>query len=568
MSGEKTTERMEIRKDGGKAGQRRNAGEIPGRLCHVGVYLFLLVFMVLYVFYAPEGYIQIATNKYRFYRKLVLITGGIMIPLIALQYLSALRKRTYGSGKPRISSTDVFLLSFLVINCISFFLTPYKEEALWGTSGWYMGFAMMLSFIGIYFVVSRFYDRKIDLFVPFMAVTAVVFLWGLLNRFSVYPVDMQYDNVAFISCIGNINWFCGYWSVFFAIGVVLYIVAKDRRLRIIAAAHSVLSLATGVVEGSDSAYISMGAVFFFLFLVSFRKTVYMKRWLEECIFLCGSCQVMRVIAAFGPDSYNEFGELSREGAGWGGLNLMTPTVGIMLGNLTLAALAVFVVLRILLERADKKYGKSGAAQGEWINRIVWLKYAAVGLTVSAAAIYLTLLIINTRTPGILGPLSKYRIFLFDGSWGSRRGATWRDGLAIYRTLPLRERLFGVGQDCFSIYGYSVPELAARFEEEWPTSRLTNAHNECITFLVNLGVFGLISFVGIFAGCLKRLLVKGQEEPLCYVFAASLLSYFFHNQFSFSQVMNIPYVFLMFGLAENLMRNTDERNGKRKEGQSS
>lgn len=538
---------------------------MPEKLCHAGVYLFLFVFVVLYVFYAPEGYIQIATNKYRFFRKMFLITGGIMIPLIALRYLSALRGKNKGGIKPRISLTDSFVLLFLAINGICFFFTPYKEEAGWGTSGWYMGFFMMLAFTGIYFLVSRFYDRKFDLLVPIMGVTAAVFLWGLLNRFSVYPVDMQYDNVAFISCIGNINWFCGYWSVFFAVGIVLYIVAEKRALRVIAAAHSILSLATGVVEGSDSAYISMGVVFFFLFLVSFRKTVYMKRWLEECIFLCGSCQIMRIIAAFGPNSYNEFGELSGEGAGWGGLNLVTPTVGIMLGNLTLAALAVFILLRVLLERADKKFEKNCApgeemTQAQWIRRIVWLKYAAIGLTISAAAVYLTLLIVNTRTPGILGPLSRYRILLFDGSWGSRRGGTWRDGLAIYRTLPLRERLFGVGQDCFSIYGYSVPELAARFEEEWPTSRLTNAHNECITFLVNLGVFGLISFIGIFAGSLKSLLEKAEEEPLCYVFAASLLSYFFHNQFSFSQVMNIPYVFLMLGLAENLMRNTD---GKRR-----
>lgn len=562
MSGEKTTGKKKRRKNGGKEDWRRKTGRIAEKLCHAGVYLFLFVFVVLYVFYAPEGYIQIATNKYRFYRKLVLITGGIMIPLIVLQYLAVFGKKIYGGKRLHISSTDILMFLFLAINCLSFFLTPYKEEALWGTSGWYMGFAMMVSFIGIYFVISRFYDRKIDLLVPFMAVTAVVFFWGLLNRFSVYPVDMQYDSENFISSIGNINWFCGYWSVFFVIGVVLYLVAEDRRLRVIAAAHSVLSLATGVVEGSDSAYISMGVVFFFLFLVSFRKTVYMKRWLEECIFLCGGCQVMRVIAAFGPE------EIDPKYTGWMGLNLVTPTITLMLGNLTLAALVVFILLRVWLGRADKKNGESGAAQGEWIGKIVWLKYTVVGLTISTAVIYLTLLIINTRTPGILGPLSRYRIFLFDGSWGSRRGATWRDGLLIYRSLPLRERLFGVGQDCFSIYGYSVPELAARFGEEWPTSRLTNAHNECITFLVNLGVFGLISFVGIFAGSLKRLFMRGREEPLCYVFAASLLSYFFHNQFSFSQVMNIPYVFLMFGLAENLMRNMEEKNEGRKEGQGS
>lgn len=560
MSIKKVSGKMGGGKGGGEINRERNVRKLPEKLCYAGVYIFLFVFMVPYVFYAPEGYIQIATNKYRFFWKMAFITAESMIPLIILRcFLSPWKKNNDKKEKePPVSLTDIFVMLFLIINCISFFLTEYKEEALWGTSGWYMGFAMMLAFIGIYFLTSRFYDRKIELFLPFMGVTAVVFLWGLLNRFSVYPIDMQYDKVSFISCIGNINWFCGYWSVFFVIGIVLYIVTEKSSVRIIAAVHSVLSLAMGVVNGSDSAFISMGVVFFFLFLVSFRKTEYMKRWLEEGFFLCGACQIMRVIALFGPED-----PAQAEGV-WAGLNLVNPTIELMLGNLTLATLVVFILLRVLLEREDKKFIKNSVMEGEspekqWIWTLMWLKYTAIGLTAAGAAVFLILLIINTRTPGILGPLSKYRILLFDGSWGSNRGATWRDGLLIYQTFSLRERLFGVGQDCFSIYGYSVPELAARFTEEWPSSRLTNAHNECITFLVDLGVFGMLSFIGIFFSSFKRLVEKAKEAPVCYVFAASLLSYFFHNQFSFSQVMNIPYIFLMLGLGENLMRQADGKN---------
>lgn len=555
-TGEKAGKKGE-EKGGGKAGRQWDIIKLPEKLCYAGVYIFLFVFVALYVFYAPEGYIQIATNKYRFFRMMALITGAVMIPLAALRYLLCVLQKNKSEIRKSlsVSLTDIFVLLFLAVNVISFCLTEYKEEALWGTSGWYMGFAMMLAFVGIYFLVSRFYDRKKELLLPFMGVTAVVFLWGLLNRFSVYPIDMQYNNVSFISCIGNINWFCGYWSVFFVIGIVLYIVAEKRSLRIMAAAHSVLSLAMGVVNGSDSAFISMGSVFFFLFLVSFEKTEFIKRWLEEVIFLCGACQIMRVIALFGPED-------PAEGV-WAGLNLVNPTIELILGNLTLAALVVFILLRVLVEREDKKFIKNSAMKGEspenqWIWKLMWLKYTAIGLTAVGAAVFLILLIINTRTPGILGPLSKYRILLFDGSWGSNRGATWRDGLLIYQTFSLRERLFGAGQDCFSIYGYSVPELAARFTEEWPVSRLTNAHNECITFLVNLGVFGMLSFIGIFLSSFKRLLEKAKEEPLCYLFAASILSYFCHNQFSFSQVMNIPYIFLMLGLAENLMRKDSGR----------
>lgn len=558
MKSKKTWGMNEEKENGGKKIGARSVGDMLKKLCHVGVYLFLFFFVIVYVFYAPKGYIQIATNKYQFFRRMAIVTGAVMVPLMALQYLFSVPGKKQGRSeksspkKTSLSLTDVFMLLFLAINCVSFLFTEYREEASWGTSGWYMGFAMMLSFMGIYFMLSRFYDGKIDLLMPLMAVTSVVFLWGLLNRFSVYPVDMQHYDPSFISCIGNINWFCGYWSVFFGVGVVLYLVTERSYLRIFSAIAGTLALAVGAVEGSDSAFVSMGVVFFFLFLIAFRKTAYMKRLLDMGIFYCAACQVMRIAASFGPET------LPLEEGEWAGLNLSNPVIEKMLGNPTLAALALLVMLRILLELGDKKYRESGgvgndSAKGQFIRRLLWIKYAVVGVTTAAAAVYLILLIINTRTPGILGPLSRYRVLLFDGNWGSNRGATWRDGMLIYQTLSWRERLFGVGQDCFSIYAYSVPEIAARLAEEWPGSRLTNAHNECITFLVNLGIFGLLSFIGIFFSSVRRLLERAKEEPLCYVFAASLLSYFFHNQFSFSQVMNIPYIFMMLGLAENLLR---------------
>ena len=153
--------------------------------------------------------------------------------------------------------------------------------------------------------------------------------------------------------------------------------------------------------------------------------------------------------------------------------------------------------------------------------------------------------------------------MFDGHWGSAWGATWRDGFAIYQTFSFRERLFGVGQDCFAIHGYGIPELAARLKEEWPGSRLTNAHNECITHLVNVGIFGMLSFIGIFWSSFKRLLERAAKEPLCFVFAASVLSYFIHNQFSFAQVLNTPYIYMMLGLGESLMRRMDDRDGSAK-----
>ncbi len=534
-------ELAEKRNNAGLPEKRWNIKNILRFFCSAGVYIFLFFLVFVYSLYAPEGYIQIATNKYLFFRKLCLITAVVMIPLIILYYMMPPFKKRLKNLIQSISVTDIFIILFLSVNIISFYYTEYREEALWGTSGWYMGFGMQLFFIGIYFLISRFYDGGIDVLPFFMSASFIVFFWGLLNRFSIYPVDMHYKHEQFISSLGNVNWFCGFWSVFFVTGVVLYVITEKFWMRIFSGIYSVVALGLAAVEGSDSAFLSMGVVFLFLFLISFQKTDYMKRLLELGIFYCSACQVMRIIVKFDRES----------------LSMDTTMMWIMLGNLTLSALIVLCAVRVFIGKREKEYAEKETAKGEWIWKYKWFQYTVIGIITGIMIIYIVLLIVNTRAPGSLGFLSKYSIFLFDGRWGSARGATWRDGLAIYQSFSWRERLFGAGQDCFSIYAYNIPELSARLQEEWPGSRLTNAHNECITHLVNVGIFGMLSFIGILWSSFKRLLERAAKDPLCYVFAAALLSYFVHNQFSFSQVLNTPYIYMMLGVGESLMR----RNAK-------
>ena len=43
---------------------------------------------------------------------------------------------------------------------------------------------------------------------------------AVVNRYEIRPLDMEYANYFFISTIGNIDWFCGYWSVIAWIPVI------------------------------------------------------------------------------------------------------------------------------------------------------------------------------------------------------------------------------------------------------------------------------------------------------------------------------------------------------------
>ena len=74
------------------------------------------------------------------------------------------------------------------------------------------------------------------------------------------------------------------------------------------------------------------------------------------------------------------------------------------------------------------------------------------------------------------------------------------GISQYAVL---QRVIGIGPDCFAEYIYAVPELAERVYTQFGNARLTNAHNEWLTVLVNTGALGLICYAGIFLSAIWR-----------------------------------------------------------------
>ena len=71
------------------------------------------------------------------------------------------------------------------------------------------------------------------------------------------------------------------------------------------------------------------------------------------------------------------------------------------------------------------------------------------------------------------------------------------GIQILKEFPLIRKLFGAGPDCFACCAYAMPELSDMLYRYFGSARLTNAHNELLTCLVNTGIFGFIFYLGIF-----------------------------------------------------------------------
>ena len=149
-------------------------------------------------------------------------------------------------------------------------------------------------------------------------------------------------------------------------------------------------------------------------------------------------------------------------------------------------------------------------------------------------------------------------FTIDEDWGNARGTTWRTGVDAFVSMPVLNKLVGIGPDCFYLYAYSNGDIALRLYHVFGEARLTNAHNEWLTILVNMGILGLLSYAAVFLSAIYRQIKEGEKKALLLVSAVCIISYTVHNMVSFQQVICTPVVFFLIGFGENLIRNDTNR----------
>lgn len=523
------------KKSNRKINKRSESEEIAVLVGNSIMTAYFLVMMVLFPLYIKGGYQEIGNVKYYFFRNTSLAVAGMMLIIIGSRFFLQKERSSLIAYYKSLSVTDWFMYGFFISLLLSYLLTDFRKEAFWGAHGWYMGFVSQLLFILLYFFFSRYFKWNDKLlYLPLLA-SGCVFVLGILNRYSIYPLTIEGQTPTFIATLGNINWFCGYWALMCPLGVLWYWNSRDKYQQVFAAAYIVIGFWIGVVQGSSSAYLAFLGIFLFLFCISFRENVQMRRLLEIGIFFTVACQIARIcryLPGFDMNYDNTLGVV------------LTDT------NAALYMMAALVSLYVLYCTLIRK-------RGYQIAQHIYIRNIGIFLALLAASGYLIVLMLNTAYPESMPWLAGQPLFTFNETWASSRGATWTDGILAFWHMPLMHKIVGAGPDCFSEYIYAVPELARRVYAQFGDARLTNAHNEWITMLVNQGVFGLVCYVGVFLTAIVRFLKKAPMQPVLYLCVGSVITYMAHNIVSFQQVLNAPYVFLLLGVGESLCKDMEK-----------
>lgn len=533
-----------------------------GTLLDYGICLYLLLILGVMPFYFQDGYSHIGSDKATFFCKVSVEMGKVLLPLAAIylviqvvenrEYLKMRFRHPAGSNLQTCPGswtwTDSFAAFYGMALVLSYLFSPFKERALWGADRWFMGFGTQMILVAVYFLVSRFWKPRRWTFLLVAVVSALVFALGYLNRFSVYPIQMTLQNPGFISTIGNINWYCGYVvSVLFAGVGFLWLgsgpgrerrtLQRDRILqggvRTLLAIYIVLGFGTLITQGSDSGILALAVVLLVLFVLSASEGERMLAFWKVMLLLCVSCLVTLGLWKMLP------GRMNYEG---GGMELvLSPRI---LLPMTVVSVVAFLWVSAMLKKGSYP-----------VKSMKYLARAVTAAAVSCVALVLVLTAVNTAHPGSLGPLSAYPVFTFSEDWGSSRGATWKAGWMCFLEQDLLHKLTGVGPDAMweAISTQGSPALREMVREKFNGLALTNAHNEWLTILVNMGLLGLIGFGGMMVTGIVGFLREGGKNMYACICGLCLLGYTVNNIFSFQQAMGVATLFAVFGMGRAFQR---------------
>ena len=311
-----------------------------------------------------------------------------------------------------------------------------------------------------------------------------------------------------LSTIGNINWFCGYCSVMLAFPVAGYLYSKGRGKQILLYLCSVLGLTLLCMQGSTVGPVIAVVGIGICLLSGLKNPQCFRRGLLLALGVCLLFPMMgRLISLRNAQA-------------------ATPVDGdiyaVMLWNIWWLLAFVIGIVYLLHTRLN------GRAQKYMVRTLVLLGVVSLGCVFGYGVWSLT-------ASGTV-------------AWGSGRGGLWRAAITGFLEGDWKQRFVGAGPDCFAEYIYGMPTASAwiQMEGHWANSIFTNAHNEWLTQLINIGVPGMLAYLSVFVFGLKR--YRGM--PLGVL---ALGMYGVASLVGFQQVMNTPLLFVVLGICENRYR---------------
>lgn len=505
---------------------------------------YLLVMFTFFELFLTSQYAKARTDKFLLF---LALTGALVVVVaaISLSYHldknSDINKRVI-EHKPvfSFSVTDIGFIGFFVCACVTTIISDYKLDSLLGSAGRDNGLLLLFFYLGMYFIVSRFYYFKNYVLCAFLAFGCIISALAVLHFFYIDPLGIMngYSQSViddFGSTIGNKNLISSYMCIFLPFAMMMFVVQKNLSVRILCGVSVVLGYFGLLTAGSNSGYLGFFVMLFFMFFICVKKIDLLYRLCLCLTIMFASGLLLRLFSAIVNDKSKGFEQIGK---------------ALVYSNYIYVLLAVFGVLTIALFMMKK----SQTIANKWPKTVLSISVILIGVAVVGVCAYLFYKYTFIDTKSDIGSLSQ--IFRFDDSWGTHRGFMWINGVKDFFKFDFIHILFGSGCDTFyHVFEPHFDVLSARFNN----SSTDCIHNEYLNYMITQGVLGLLSYLTVIISVVIRAFKEAKNNALALVFVFPVITYCAQALVNLYQPITTPFLFIFIALCECLSRKSNPAN---------
>ncbi len=419
----------------------------------------------------------------------------------------------------QLRSTDIWILIFLGINLISFLLSEYRSNALFGTSGRLFGLITIVAVCACYFIITGTGTLSEKICIIIMCGGTPVAILGILNfcgidPLHIYSTMVYYQHDYFISTLGHTNIYSSFFAITLPVSLIMFTNSCSIRSRLFYGFTSVIAFMGIIVGNSDSGIISIATAIIcgYIFCTSYKKLCY---YWGMLVLWFTSARIVGLIYVVSKstrlvDSINLF--------------IMTnPRFYLII------LLIIFLLIYSYIMHRRK------ASRFEVDKKILIFFSLTLFFIIFIYILYLNI-------SGADSTLSN--LLVFNDSWGTNRGFIWIRSIKCYinnYNFPLK--LFGCGPDS---YGFIVSQYFLNDILNGGFEMYDNAHNEYIQYLMTLGITGLSAYVGILASTIRRF-IKSRHTPVTIALISAMICYILQAFVNINQAVTTPLFFAVVAL---------------------
>lgn len=502
------------------------------------VNLIGIAIIILIPLYMKDGYYDISLYKFNIYLYITAL-GFTTLTILAILSLMMQRKNlSLQKLKNSLSITDISFSLYAICAIISFCLSDYKESAWMGDIDWNMGLYAQITFVFLYFSLSRFGKNYKTIFHILLGVNGIVLLLGILNRFLIDPLGVyigltEVDQLQYLSTLGQSSWYSSFISIVLPISIFYFWQSNDKLKHILSGAYILLGFMSLITQNSDSAYFAFAGTMLVFLWVSFEHCSKLKRFVEIILLFAIAAKIVWLLSFVGDATIIE--------------QLDTLSTFLISSSFAWFIIAVCIVMLTLFYLLQKKQISYPAHIMKQVRNLI-LCFICLSIIGAVCCI------VYSAITGKEHILSSIPYLSWNDQWGNGRGFTWKATWKMFSEMNLTNKLFGVGPDCYSCYGYDY--YNSLLESKWGGCVLANAHNEWFNALINYGIIGAVSYLGIFITTMMKCARQTAKSPQMIMILACITAYFCHNFFCYQQIICTPIIMIIMGLGSYILRNTE------------